>query len=122
MATLKYKNGDVWEELNLGGDTLVLGQSMWPTGSIYLTIGNTSPSSVIGGTWSEVDYYQFAEGSSMPTFFTLGYSNNYNIGQPIYFYYQSRQYKSFVLEPITNISYSTAFFGALNVKMYRRTA
>ena len=41
MATIKFKNGNNWENVAL---------SCYPVGSVYMSISSTSPSAIFGGT------------------------------------------------------------------------
>lgn len=45
MANIYYKNGSSWTSLL---------SIVYPVGSIYLTINNTSPANLVGGTWNEL--------------------------------------------------------------------
>lgn len=55
MASIKYKNGSSWNDLLL--------DIIYPIGSVYITADIQSPSSLFGGTWSQVQGY-FVRGFS----------------------------------------------------------
>ena len=41
MTTIKFKNGDNWENMAL---------SCYPVGSVYMSENSTSPATIFGGT------------------------------------------------------------------------
>lgn len=57
MASIKYKNGSSWNDLLL--------DIIYPIGSVYITADIQSPSSLFGGTWSQVQG-SFVRGYSKP--------------------------------------------------------
>ena len=45
MASIKYKSGSSWVDIR---------NIVYPVGAIYMSTSNTSPSSLFGGTWSQI--------------------------------------------------------------------
>lgn len=60
MATLKYKNGDKWEEIKTQTESTVIRSEAWPVGSFYFAYGGntynsfSSPATLFGGNWNQV--------------------------------------------------------------------
>jgi len=45
MANIYYKNGNSWTSLL---------SIVYPVGSVYITVNDTSPANLVGGTWNEL--------------------------------------------------------------------
>ena len=77
MAVLKYKENGVWKNLSFvatQGDTVDLSgyvqknellDLIYPVGSIYMSVNSTSPATLFGGTWVQIeDTFLLASGSN----------------------------------------------------------
>lgn len=66
MATMKTLNGYGFDAQALGGKTLAeIMLGIYPVGAVYISVNNTSPASLFGGTWERLqDRFLLAAGST----------------------------------------------------------
>lgn len=77
MPKLKYKDPKtgVWTELQMGGevDLPTILNKVYPIGSVYISINNTNPSTLFGGTWTQLkDRFLLGVGDTYKTVNTTG--------------------------------------------------
>lgn len=83
MTAFKYKNGDKWEKVSLGGGPGI--------GGIYCTLyGSTyeypPPAEIFGGTWGQYTTFPGSYGASLGFIFCSAYSSSDAPGKTKYLY------------------------------------
>lgn len=52
--SIKLKNNTYWDTKGIAHNNKLLSDILYPVGSIYMSVNNTSPATLFGGTWTQI--------------------------------------------------------------------